>query len=114
MNFLVLFLLFLSAVLVAVGDAFLKEAAISGNFAKAFQNWWFYGALFFYLAQIVIVVYIFLGKLPLGIVGTGLTFVYAVVMVLIGYYFFDERFSMVQLAGVILGIAGVFLMTYKI
>ena len=114
MQIVVLSLLFVSAVLIAVGDAFLKKAGELGNFSSAFQSPWFLGAVAMYLAQIIVVVYLFFGKLPLGIVGTGLTFVYSIVMVLIGYYYFEERFTAMQLGGAILGLAGVFLMTYKI
>jgi drug/metabolite transporter (DMT)-like permease len=114
MQVFLLILLFLSAVLIAVGDAFLKKAGVAGSFLGAFRSPWFYGALILYLVQILAVVYIFFRDVPLGIVGTGLTFVYAVVMVFIGYYFFEEKFSGIHLVGAMLGLAGVFLMTYKI
>ncbi len=114
MQFFVLFLLFISAVLIAVGDAFLKKAGQTGSFSAAFQSPWLFGAVVLYLAQILVVVYLFFGKMPLGIVGTGLTLVYSVVMVFIGYQFFGEKFTLLQLAGAILGLAGVFLMSYKI
>ncbi|HEV8601309.1 MAG TPA: hypothetical protein VGQ87_01785 [Patescibacteria group bacterium] len=114
MNINTLILLAFSAILIAVGDAFLKKSAVAGNFNQAMQSPWFIGAVILYFLQILLVVYLFFSNLPLGIVGTGLTFVYAIVMVLIGYFFFSERFSLIQLVGVGLGIVGVFLMTYKI
>ncbi|MBX4191462.1 MAG: hypothetical protein KW804_01530 [Candidatus Doudnabacteria bacterium] len=114
MNFLILVLLFISAVLIAVGDAFLKKAGIGGSFSAALRSPWFYGAVLLYLIQIFAVVYIFFRNIPLGIVGTGLTFVYAIVMVFIGYYFFEEKFTLMQLSGALLGITGVVLMTYKV
>jgi drug/metabolite transporter (DMT)-like permease len=114
MQLFILILLAVSAVLIAVGDAFLKKAGVAGSFHGALRSPWFYGALWLYLLQILTVVYIFFRNVPLGVVGTGLTFVYAVVMVFIGYYFFEEKFTLMQLSGAILGIAGVVLMTYKV
>lgn len=114
MNILSIGLIVLSGIMVAVGDAFLKKAAIPGNFAAAIRTPWFVGAVFLYLLQIGLLLLLFFHKSPLGIVGTALTFVYAIVMVLIGYFFFAERFAVMQVSGIVLGITAVFLMTYKI
>ncbi len=113
MSIVAVVILFVAAILIAVADGFIKQAAVAGNlnYIAAMQTWWFYGSIFLYLIQILLVLYLFLGQWKLGIAGNVFNIFYSLTTILIGYLFFHENLTPTQTSGILLGLLGVFLMT---
>ena len=104
-------ILFIAAVLIAFADAFIKKAAVSGTFIASLKSPWLYWSVLFYLAQILLVVYLFLYQWKLGILANVFVVFYSILTVVLGYLMFAEKLAPIQVIGIILGISGVFLMT---
>lgn len=110
MNFIQLAAIMLAGLAVAVADALIKKAAASGSFWLALKDPLIIAIIVLYLSQIVLFLYVFAMQWNLGIVGNIQMVVYSLAVVLMGFAFFGERLSAIQLVGVALGIVGVILM----
>lgn len=111
MNFGAVLILLAAAVLIAAADALIKQSAISGNFLAALRTPWLWAAVVLYLAEILLTVYLFLKHWQLGVAANVFVIFYSLGTVLLGYLFFQERLSLMQASGILLGLIGIFLMT---
>lgn len=110
-NLQAILIVLVAAVLIAVADAFLKQAAVSGNYWVALKTPWVYGSLVLYLAQILLTVYYFLKHWELSITANLFLVFYSAFSIVIGILFFQEKLSVTQVSGIALGLIAVFLMT---
>lgn len=108
---IVLPILLICGILIASADSFIKKSALSGSFANSFKSPWLYLSVLFYLIQILLVLYLFLSGWKLGIVANIFNVFYAIFAVGLGYLIFAEKLALLQVVGIILGLAGVVLMT---
>lgn len=99
-----------SAILIAVADALIKKAAVSGDFLSAILNPWMLAICGLYLAQILIVVYVFVQKGELAIYGNIFIIFYSISMVLLGVFFFNEHLTALQYIGIALALTGAILL----
>jgi drug/metabolite transporter (DMT)-like permease len=108
---LALVILIVCAILIALADAFIKKASISGNYSEALKSPWLYLSVLFYLIQILLVAWLFLYKGSLGVFANVFIVFYSIGSVLLGYLMFAERLGPIQFLGIILGLIGVVLIT---
>jgi drug/metabolite transporter (DMT)-like permease len=109
-NSIQLFAIVLAGLTVAIADALIKKTALEGSFWLALKNPWMLAVLVLYVSQIILFLYVFSNHWELGIVGNTQMIIYAVTTVLIGFLFFGEKLSLLQIAGVVFGLIGVILM----
>ena len=104
-------LIILAVIALAVGDVFLKKAALDTSLWRALKSPWMAGAIALYLYQIVFVTYFFVVGWELSIVGTLQAAFYGLIVVLAGIFYFEETLAPVQVVGVILAFSGVVLIS---
>ena len=105
-----LILIVLAVLALAVGDVFLKKAALETSLWRALKSPWMVGALALYLYQIIFVTYFFFVGWELSIVGTLQAAVYGLVVVIVGIFYFEETLTPTQTVGVVLAFSGVILL----
>ena len=106
-------LLVLAVVAVAVGDVFLKKAALAGGFTRAMTSPWMAAAIVLYLYQIIFFTYAFLTGWQLSVIGSMQTVLYALIILAAGVLYFNESLSTGQGIGVAMAFAGVVLMNLE-
>lgn len=104
-------LIILAVIALAVGDVFLKKAALETSLWRAFKSPWMVAALALYLYQIVFVTYFFIVGWELSIVGTLQAAFYGLIVVLAGIFYFEETLAPVQVVGIVLAFSGVVLIS---
>jgi len=109
-NSIQLFAIVLAGLTVAIADALIKKSSLEGNFWLALKNPWMLLVIVLYVSQILLFIFVFTHQWQLGIVGNIQMVLYAVTTVLIGFLFFGEKLSLLQIAGIVLGLIGVVLM----
>ena len=106
-------LLILAVSAVAIADVFLKKTQALGSVSQALTSPWMIGAIVLYLFQIFFFTYFFISGAKLTYVGIMQTVLYALIVVGSGIFFFGESLSTVQIAGIVLAIAGVVLLNIQ-
>jgi multidrug transporter EmrE-like cation transporter len=109
LNALQVTLVLITALMIGVADALIKKIAAAPSFAQALRDPWMLAILFLYFLQVVIIVYIFTRKGDLLIYGNIFIIFYSVTTVLLGLLIFKENLSLVKIIGIILALAGAFL-----
>ena len=99
--------LVVASITVGIADSLLKKVSQGGSFAGAIKNPWFFVSLVLYLCQILIFVYLFVKKWELGVVGIIQNILYAIVVVAVGWLFFKEKLSGLQITGAVLALIGI-------
>ncbi|VVB73958.1 Uncharacterised protein [uncultured archaeon] len=100
----------LAGISVGVADALIKKTAKAGGIIPAFSDPWMAAVVLLYLLQIAFFVYVFINDWKLGIVGLMQMVFYAITVLLIGAFYFGEALSPVQIAGIVVALAGVVMM----
>ena len=95
-----------SAILVAAADALLKQMSASGNFFSAVINPWMIVVCILYFVQILLALYVFIGKGSLAIFGNIFIVFYSILTILLGFVLFQEHLSMWQVVGIALALVG--------
>lgn len=104
-------LILLSALLVGIGDVWLKKAAFgTDSFRGALLNRWTLAATFLYLVQIVVFSYLFSRKAELGFVGVIQITFYAIIVVSSGVLLFHEALTAPKILGMLLALTGVIIL----
>jgi drug/metabolite transporter (DMT)-like permease len=103
-------LMVLAVIAVAVGDVFLKKAALEGGFTRAMASPWMAAAIVLYLYQILFFTYAFLTGWQLSVIGSMQTVLYALIVLGAGVMYFNESLSIGQGIGVLMAFTGVVLM----
>jgi drug/metabolite transporter (DMT)-like permease len=106
-------LMVLAVIAVAVGDVFLKKAALAGGFTRAMTSPWMAAAIVLYLYQIIFFTYAFLTGWQLSVIGSMQTVLYALIILGAGVLYFNESLSLGQGIGVAMAFAGVMLMNME-
>ncbi len=106
-------LMVLAVIAVAVGDVFLKKAALAGGFTRAMTSPWMAAAIVLYLYQIIFFTYAFLTGWQLSVIGSMQTVLYALIILAAGVLYFNESLSTGQGIGVAMAFAGVVLMNLE-
>ena len=107
MNLFHLVLIIMAVIALAVGDVFLKKAALDDSLWQVFKSPWLMGAMLLYLYQILFVTYFFHIGWQLSIIGTLQTAFYALIVILAGIFYFGETLTPVQIAGIVVTLCGV-------
>lgn len=89
-----LFIVILAGIAVGIADALIKKMAITGGFLSALKNPLILVTLLLYIAQIALVLYVFMHKWDLGIVGVIQTVFYSMTVVTLGLFVFSEVISL--------------------
>ena len=100
----------LAAIAVAIADALIKKAALSGSFLGAIKSPWMIAVIVLYLAQIFFFIYVFINNWDLGIVGNLQMVFFSLSVILIGFLAFGETLTAIQFVGVGLALVGIVLM----
>jgi|SRR6185312_3466932 len=103
-------IVFLSAVLIAIADALIKQTSISGKFIASALTPWMVLVCLLYFVQILMAVYIFVHKGDLAIYSNVFIVFYSILMVFLGIEYFGEQLTLVQALGVLLALAGAVLL----
>ena len=111
-NAVQLSVIILAGIFVGIADALIKKSALTGNFWNAFKNPLMLIILLLYIAQIILLVYIFKHQWNLGIVGNLEVVFYSLTVILSGLLFFGETISLTQGVGISLALIGVILMNF--
>lgn len=109
-NSLHLLAIIFAGISVGVADALIKKVSSSENIWMALKNPWMAIILLLYLAQIVFFIYVFTHGWKLGIAGNAQMIFYSLIIVLTGFFFFGESFSLTQGIGICLALVAIFLM----
>lgn len=110
LGFVAITVVFVSAILIAVADALIKKASVPGDFWATIQSPWMLAVCGLYLIQILIVVYVFVQKGELAIYGNIFIVFYAISMILLGVFFFNEQLTTLQYVGIALALTGAVLL----
>jgi hypothetical protein len=106
------FLIVAAGFSVALGDVLIKRAAMeTARLADAIRHPLMALAFGLYAVQVALFAYVFVRKWQLGIVALLQMAVYASACILIGRYWFGERLTVAQAAGMLLAFCGAVLMT---
>lgn len=100
---------FLSALLVAVADAVIKQTTLTGNFLSALLSPWILLICTLYFLQVLLALYIFLNRGDLAVYGMLFNVFYSIAMILLGVLVFKEHITMWQSVGIALALAGTML-----
>ncbi len=106
-NSIQLFAIALAGLTVAIADALIKKSSLEGNFWLALKNPWMLLVVALHISQILLFIFVFTNRRELGIVGNIRMVLYAVTTVTIGFLFFGEKLSWLQMAGIAPGLIGV-------
>lgn len=112
MEFIVLFAVLASSIMVAVADAIIKKISGQSTIWQALQNPWIALVAALYILQIALLLYVYAKGGLLGIVGSLQLILVTILVVGIGAVAYGERLSGVQLAGIIVGLAGAVMMNW--
>jgi drug/metabolite transporter (DMT)-like permease len=102
--------IFLTALLVVIADSLIKEVSLKGGFIAALLNPWMLAVLLLYFIQIIIAIVVFENKGELALYVILYDVFYALMGVIIGIVFFEEKLSLVQIIGGALAIIGAILL----
>ena len=102
-----------AVIAVAVADVLLKKATMNGSVEHALRSPWLWGAVGLYLLQIGFFTYAFVAGWPLSHVGALQTTLYALIVFGAGVLLYRETVTLVQLAGILLAVVGVVLMSWR-
>lgn len=105
-------LILFAVVAVAIGDVFLKKAALTGGLLQALTSPWMIAATLLYLFQILFFTYAFVAGWPLTVLCNMQTALYSLVILGAGLLHFNESLSLAQGFGVALAFAGIILMNF--
>ncbi|MDQ3090010.1 MAG: hypothetical protein M3Q24_02565 [bacterium] len=105
--------LLLAVAAVAMADVFLKKASLGGSLMSALKSPWMIGAILLYLFHIFFFTYIFVSGKNLVGVGVMQTALYATIVLLAGFFIFNETLKPIEIVGMILAASGVVLMSLK-
>lgn len=106
--------LIISAVFaVAIADVVLKRAADTESFLQAIKSPWMVGALVLYFVQIMFITYAFVIGWELSILGTLQVVCYALVVVVVGVFYFREQLTPTQVVGLVMAVGGSLLISSK-
>lgn len=108
LNILQISFIILSAILVIIADALLKKISY-GSVWQVIMHPLFFIAAILYLIQIILAVYVFLYKSDLGIYAVLYVIFYAIAGIIIGILFFNEKVSLQQFIGLLLGLISILL-----
>lgn len=111
MNLFQVFLVLLSALLIAVADIAVKHASAQATFVSVLGKPLFWLACVFYLLQVLIAVYLFLWKAELSIYAILYIIFYSILCVLAGVILFHEPMSAMKFAGIIFALIGAVLLS---
>ncbi|MCB0196141.1 MAG: hypothetical protein KDJ65_29590 [Anaerolineae bacterium] len=111
MKLLQIALIIIAVIALAVGDVFLKKAALETSLWRALKSPWMMGAIALYLYQIVFVTYFFIIGWDLSVVGTLQAAFYGLIVILAGIFYFEETLAPMQMLGIILAFSGVVLIS---
>jgi drug/metabolite transporter (DMT)-like permease len=110
-KYIYIILLTLACAAVAVADVFLKKALGASDFVTVLKSPWVLAAAALYLFQIFIFTYLFFIGAKLVNVGIVQIILYGLIVVGSSMLFFHETLTAVKIIGIILGLAGVVLLT---
>ena len=102
-------LLLLSAAAIAVADVFLRKTQDLGSISKALMSPWVISAVALYLIQILIFTYLFISGARLFHLGIVQVVLYAILVLVASFVFFNESVTILELIGIIFALVGVFL-----
>jgi drug/metabolite transporter (DMT)-like permease len=111
LNLTQIFLVFLSALTVIVGDSIIKKIS-AGTITQTLKDPLMLTVYVLYFAQIVFAIYIFLYKGELAIYANYYIIFYSILGILSGVLFFKEHLNAVQLVGIGLAMVAAVLMNY--
>ncbi|HEV3244726.1 MAG TPA: hypothetical protein VG102_00015 [Candidatus Paceibacterota bacterium] len=103
-------IVFLSAILIAIADAIIKELSLPGKFYAAVFSPWMIAICVLYFIQILMALYVFVHKGDLAIYANVFIVFYSLCMVLLGMLYFGEQLTFVEGLGICLALAGVILL----
>lgn len=109
MNFFQIFLVFLSALTVIVGDSIIKKVS-TGTILLTLRDPLMLVAYLLYFVQIVCAIYIFIYKGELAIYANYYIVFYSILGIIFGILFFREHLNAIQMLGVVLALVGAVLM----
>ncbi len=92
---------------VAVGDIFIKKAAVNSSFTTAITSKWVVLGISLYFVQIVLFTWMFVKGWDLSIVGIMQTVFYALVILTAGHLVFKESLNTMQIVGLSLALIGI-------
>lgn len=102
----------LAAIACALADILLKKATFQANLGEALRSPWVLMAIGLYLLQIYFFVVAFIAGSKLSIIGTLLTALYALIILVAGVLFYKESLTHPQVLGIVLAIGGVVLINW--
>lgn len=106
-------LIVLAVAAVAVGDVFLKQASLQGDFERAVKSPWMAGAVTLYAYQIIFFTYVFVAGWQLSIVGILQTVLYTLIVLAAGVFYFKEALTVGQCIGATMAFVGVIFMSLE-
>jgi EamA domain-containing membrane protein RarD len=109
-NLIRFFLVFFSAITIIIADSLIKKISTGQNFWTVLKDPWMIAVYALYLVQIFFAIFIFIFKGGLAIYTNLFIIFYGIAGIIIGVIFFKEALSVVQIVGIILGLAGAILM----
>lgn len=105
-----LILMFISALLIAGADVLIKYLSEGRGFLQAATHPLMMVVFGSYVAQILIVIYVFLRHGELAIYANIFIVFYSILMVLAGVLLFRENLSVTQYIGIVLALIGALLL----
>lgn len=103
-------IIFATALFIALADALIKMNSVDSSFSVAIKSIWMVPIIILYLAQVMLVVYLFLHKIDLGIMANIFIVFYSMLSLFLGYLMFSERLTPIHGFGIVLALSGVILM----
>lgn len=103
----------LAAVACALADIFLKRATFQGNLGEALRSPWLLMAIGLYVLQAYFFIIAFLAGSKLSIMGTLLTALYTLIVLVVGVLFYRESLTQPQMLGILLAVGGVVLINWQ-
>ncbi len=113
LSFNQIFLVFLSALTVIVGDSIVKRISTGSTFFATLKDPWMLLVYLLYFLQILFAVYIFIYKGELAIYTNLYIIFYSILGIIFGIIFFKEGLNLVQIIGIALAILGGVLINYR-
>jgi len=109
---LFLFLIFLSALTVVIGDSIIKHISTGSTVLASLKNPWMLLVYLLYFTQILFAIYIFIKGGELAVYANFYIIYYSILSVIFGVMFFKEGLSPTQITGIILAIVGSILINH--
>jgi drug/metabolite transporter (DMT)-like permease len=101
-----------AVIAVAVADVFLKKATAQGRLVDALSSPWLFMAIGLYLLQIGLFTIAFIAGWKLSMVGALQTALYGLIVLLAGFFLYNERLSPQQLLGMAMAFGGVVIINW--